>query len=225
MLVFYGPQPPATFATLRAGGVCPHCKKGTRFSVYSTIMPVHARAESVTTFIASYACEICFGPIPIQWRIVNWPDATNPIVAEPKMVLPEREPFEFEFVPPEVKRELEEALDCLSVNAFNGFAAVSRRAIQAICTNLGAEATSRVEKQVNEMLELTGNTEEWRTATKQLLLTGHDGAHPHLVPVDGERAATMLALLRDLTHQLYTRPGRVKAAAALRSAAAGKIPG
>ena len=37
--------------------------------------------------------------------------------------------------------------------------------------------------------------------------------------IDAERADILLSLLRDLTYQLYTRPGKVKEASALRQRA------
>jgi len=59
------------------------------------------------------------------------------------------------------------------------------------------------------------------------MLTGHDGAHPHLPEVGQERAAVLLSLLKDLVYELYTRPGKVKKAASLRqqSIASGQTSG
>ncbi len=119
----------------------------------------------------------------------------------------------------EIEKEIEEALGCLSVSAFNGFAAVCRRAIQAICTNLGADATTKVKGQVEEMIHLTGLGKEWKELALQIMLSGHDGSHPHLPEMNAERAGVLLSLLRDLTYQLYTRPGKVKEASALRQRA------
>ena len=130
-----------------------------------------------------------------------------------------REPFDFAHVPPDVQREIKEALDCLSVDAFHGFATLCRRAAQAICTNLGAEATPIVKRQIEEMIDLTGLGDEWKGLAFEIMITGHDGAHPHLPDVDAGRAAVLLALLGDLPHQLYTRPGKIKEAEDLRQQA------
>ena len=69
------------------------------------------------------------------------------------------------------------------------------------------------------MAELSDLAEELRELAYQVMLGGHDGSHPHLPAVDETRAALLLELLRDLTHELYTRPGRIKHAANLRNAA------
>lgn len=177
------------------------------------------RADNVVRFVVNYTCEVCLEPVPIEWTVRNWEDPNNPELQSPKVVIPIREEFSFEFVPDAVKKEIEEALDCLSVAAFNGFAAVCRRATQAICTNLGAKARSKVENQIREMIELTRLGEDWKELAIQIMLSGHDGSHPHLPDVDEERAAILLSLLKDLTHQLYTRPGKIKEAAKLRKTA------
>ena len=210
MLVFYGPQPESgmTYGGLKPGGVCPHCKTGTRFTIGTVLNGGVPFDNKVTKFVISYICDVCLGPIPIEWRVDRWQDAANPIVSNPRMVIPVREPFEFAHVPASVRKEIDEALECLSVSAFNGFAAVCRRSVQAICTDLGAGASTKVEKQIKEMIGLTDLGDEWKGIALAIMLTGHDGAHPHLPDVDAERAAVLLSLLRDLTYQLYTRPAR-----------------
>jgi hypothetical protein len=152
---------------------------------------------------------------PILWSIVEIKGGEL-FVTYPRSVLPTREPFDFDDVPNEVKKEVEEALDCLSVSAFHGFAAVCRRALQAICTNLGAGASARVENQIDEMIALSGLDDEWKDLSKQIMLSGHDGAHPHLPAMDMERSRILVSMLQDLTYQIYTRPGKVKASAELR---------
>ncbi|MES1952584.1 hypothetical protein S4A8_17077 [Salinisphaera sp. S4-8] len=115
--------------------------------------------------------------------------------------------------------EIEEALDCLSVNAFNGFAALCRRVVQAICAELGAEGSNKVEKQIKQMFEITELDDQWEDLAKQIMLAGHDGAHPHLPEVNSNRAQVLLSLLRDLCYELFTRPGNIRASAALRAEA------
>jgi hypothetical protein len=138
-------------------------------------------------------------------------------VVSPELLLRSRAPFNFAFVPVEVRREIEEALDCLSVGALHGFAVNCRRTVQALCTNLGAVATSKVKNQIKEMCELQTLEPELEELAIQVMLSGHDGAHPHLPEVTAPRATILLALLQDLTEQLYSRPGRLRAAAELRT--------
>ena len=222
ILKFYGKPPPNWFSALRLGGHCPHCKERSRYSASTIPQSSVLEEDKVKTFVANYTCDSCLGSIPISWEIIGWTSGNNPQVRNPYVVLRVREPFDFEYVPDAVKKEIEEALDCLSVNAFNGFSAVCRRAIQAICTNLGAKGSTKVKKQIEEMADLMDLDQEWKDLTIQIMLSGHDGAHPHLPEVDNARATVMLSLLQDLTSQLYTRLGKVKESAKLRQEAINK---
>ncbi len=219
MLKFYGRQPPDSLFALQLGGYCPHCKTGTRFKRTTDPISELLKSDKIKEVVINYTCEICLGPIPVRWEIRKWPDINSPEVDSPRVALPMREEFNFEHVPESVKKEIEEALDCLSVNAYNGFAAVCRRAIQAICTDLGADATSRVKSQINEMASLTGLDDDLKQLAIQIMLSGHDGSHPDLPEVNAQRSTVLLSLLRDLTYQLYTRPGKIKDAAQLREEA------
>ena len=155
---------------------------------------------------------------------MGWSNESSPTLAYPKELIPAREPFDFNHVPDVVKREIDEALDCLSVNSYHGFAAMCRRAVQAIAGDLGAAQSSKVESQMMEGLKMAGldNEVDWTELVKAVVKAGHDGSHPNLPEVDGDRAGILLELMRDLTLELYTRPGRIKEAAALRKAAIAK---
>ena len=50
----------------------------------------------------------------------------------------------------------------------------------------------------------------------QIMLTGHDGAHPHLPELSAARAAVLLQLMKDVLYQLYVRPAKIREARELR---------
>lgn len=220
MLRYYGATPPDWFSKLYIGGKCPHCGVGSRFTLHSSPNYDLLNKEGMDEFVAGYSCDACLQPIPVIWRIVerNKGERTkgNFKADFPNVILPAREDYDFHHVPEEVVREINEALACLSVGAYNGFAALCRRSVQAICEDLGVKGSSKVQSQIKEMLEMIDLGSEWEQLANQIMLTGHDGAHPHLPEVNADRASILLSLLQDLTYQLYTRPGKVKEAALLR---------
>lgn len=221
MIQFYGTQPPDLLRDIEIGGLCPRCLSVSRFSVRSYPSGDKLQREGAKELVVGYSCDACMAGLPVVWRINGWGPNNIPIVIDPRLMIPVLEDFEFDHVPDTVAADIKEALSCLSVDAFNGFAAMCRRAVQSICSDLGATGSSKVQKQVNEMLEMTGLDDEWGDLATQVMLTGHDGAHPHLPQVGPDRAAVLLSLIRDLTYQLYTRPGKVKEAALLRREAIG----
>lgn len=218
MFEFYGRKPPAELTQIEVGGHCPHCKRGVKFiRVTEPLIAVLAH-DGVLDVIIDYACTLCRKSIPIRWH-VNGIDAREIVVSWARGVEPAKEPFNFDYVPDDVRKEIEEALDCLSVNAYNGFAAVCRRSIQAMCTNLGAGATTKVKQQIEDMVRITNLGKDWEEMAIQIMLSGHDGAHPHLPDMNAERARIMLSLLQDLMYQIYTRPGKIRESSTLREKA------
>jgi hypothetical protein len=85
-----------------------------------------------------------------------------------------------------------------------------------MCTNLGAETTTKVKAQIEEMATATGIDDETKDLAIQVMLSGHDGAHPHLPEINQERATVLLELLGDLSYQLFTRAGKIRKASELR---------
>lgn len=218
MLKIIGTQPPNSLSALQLGGVCPHCKIGTRFSLATQPNPILFR-DKATEVVVGYLCDSCIKGIPVRWKIQGFDNQTNPIVQSPELILPVREPFDFDHVPPKVKKEISEGLDCLSVGAYNGFAGLCRRTIQAICTIMGAESSTKVQAQIEEMANAAGLDDETERIAIEIMLAGHDGSHPHLPDVNSDRAAILLELVRDIVYQMFTRPGRIRQSAELRKAA------
>jgi hypothetical protein len=66
------------------------------------------------------------------------------------------------------------------------------------------------------MKEMADIDDETFKIVEQIILDGHDGAHPHLPDLSAERAEILLELMRDVMYQLYIRKGKVAKAAAMR---------
>lgn len=62
--------------------------------------------------------------------------------------------------------------------------------------------------------------DETFTLLHQIMLTGHDGAHPHLPSLSPARAAVLLHLMRDVLYQLFVRPAKIRESSELRKHAA-----
>lgn len=211
MLQFYGNQPPAPLNTLRVGGTCPHCGQRSSYTRILELIENVARAARLREIMVVYHCDACQRPIPVAYDVVDW-DPTR--VDRPRMVLPVKEPYDFEHVPESVKRAVQEALDCLAAGAYHGFGAMARRSVRAVVDDLAAQGTgdgeARVAHQLDEILALSGLDDAWKAKASQALRPGPTAEEPDL---DARDARVLLSLLRDLTYQLYTRPGRVRWAA------------
>lgn len=220
MIRVYGAQNGA-LPSLAIGGRCPHCLENSRYVLTSAAIAAPLKQHEARELYASYICSGCSRAIPVYWVITGW-HGDYPNVIVPEEVLRVVAEYDFGHVPERVKIAIKEALDCLSVNAFNGFAAVVRRAIQAMCEDLGAQGSNKIQHQINDVHAQGMIDDNQKNLAEQIMLTGHDGAHPHLPNVDSGRAQLLLELLRDITTQIYTRPGRIKQNAEMRKQASNK---
>lgn len=207
MLQFYGSQPPAALNSLRVGGTCPRCGQRSSFTRMQDLVENLARTAKLREIMVVYHCDACLAPIPVRYDVIDW----DPVrVDRPRMALPVVEAYDFEHVPEPVASAVREALDCLSVQAHHGFGAMAGRAVRAIVEDLAPEGAARVDRQLEEILALTGLDDQRRAWARQALRPAPGAADPD---VDARGARLLLSLLRDLTYQLYTRPGRVRWAA------------
>jgi len=197
--------------------LCPYCHTKSKLTLVSKPDPGIVGPFKLSEVVAGYVCESCLRGIPIGWAVLGISNEVQ--VDNPRILLRSFIPFDFSHVPEPVCKDVQEALDCLSVNAHNGFAAMCRRTVQTICENMGTEGSTRVQSQIEELKDIAGLSEEDYETIKQIMLTGHDGAHPHLPPINQDRAGLLFQLLSDTVYQLYTRPGKIKSAAAKRAEA------
>ncbi len=197
--------------------VCPHC------GVLSNLTPISfPRYELVHRFALSelgicYRCGACNRSIFIRYQI----DRSNPIQIPSHYSQVERpkEEFEMRYLPSEVQSDFGEALICYSQNCWNAFGAMCRRTVQSAGAELGAEGTSKVQNQILDLKAMGLVTDQVFQQLQQILLGGHDGAHPHLPKIDESRAAVLLQLMKDVLYQLFVRPAKIREAAELRAKA------
>ncbi len=91
-----------------------------------------------------------------------------------------------------------------------------RRTIQTVAIELGTIGKDKVQNQIEDMKEIAGIDQESYDILKQIIVDGHDGAHPHLPTLSPERSDILLALMKDIMYQLFVRKGKLNKAAELR---------
>jgi Domain of unknown function (DUF4145) len=199
---------------------CPHC--GVRSNISAVSFP---RFEYIRRFQLSkvgivYRCDACNEPIFLRFMITfNQVNGRYYIQEGYEEVERPQETFEFKYLSGDVRDDFAEALGCYSNQLLNAFAAICRRTIQSACTQLGAGGTDKVMNQLKDLKELTQIDDDTFAALKQIIIDGHDGAHPHLPKLGTARAAVLLELMKDVLYQLFVRPTKLKEATALRAAA------
>lgn len=197
---------------------CPHCNVITGLSVVSPpsySLLLRFRPEKVGI---GYRCNSCEEPVFLKFKIKSINSAAGVIELWDTYQIVEfpKEDFEFKYIPEPVRKDFKEALDCYSIGAYNGFAAMCRRTIQSSATIIGAKGKDKVLKQLIDLKEMAEIEDEDFEMIKQIILDGHDGAHPHLPSITIERASILLDLIKDVMYQLFVRKGKLAEAGKLR---------
>jgi hypothetical protein len=126
------------------------------------------------------------------------------------------ETFDFQYLSGEVLEDFQEALNCYSNNCFNAFASMCRRTIQSLATQLGSEGKDKVTNQLENLKNILEIDSETFTILEQIIIAGHDGAHPHLPKLSPQRATLLLELMKDVLYQLYIRKVKIEESIKLR---------
>jgi hypothetical protein len=190
---------------------CPHCNIAKPLLHWTGAMRETTRhAGDFNRVWKSYFCNTCGGVILAASRS----DKGEIIEMYPSG---SQETFDYDYLPKEVADDFREALSCYSSSCFNAFAAMCRRTVQSMSANLGAHGKDKVLQQLKDLKDMAHVDNETFEQLKQIVVAGHDGAHPHLPKLNPDRAGILLELMKDVLYQLYVRKEKIKKAMELRS--------
>ena len=200
---------------------CPHC------SAYSGITAISIpRFEFLVRFKPEkvgivYRCDSCNHPIFLEFRVNRYDTLPHKIILSEnfKEIEKSTETFDFSYLEEKVADDFREALTCYTNLCLNAFAAMCRRTVQSVCSDLGADGKDKVLNQLKDLKEMAEIDNETFTVLKQIIIDGHDGAHPHLPILSKDRASILLELIKDVLYQLYVRKGKLQKAMQLRKEA------
>ena len=219
MIVTYENNPQSVFDQHYALR-CPHCNVQSNVSAvsiprYEYVFRFRPRRVGIV-----YRCDSCNEPVFLRFG-VHYDFGNRRFHIDPgyEEIESAEETFEFEYLSENVAKDFREALICYSNRAHNGFAAMCRRTLQSAFTDLGAEGKAKVLAQLKDLKEMAQVDDDTFEILKQLIVDGHDGAHPHLPRLNPERAVVLLELMKDVLYQLYVRKGKLREAMTLRQKA------
>lgn len=161
-----------------------------------------------------YRCDACNGPVFLQFQVSEYDTGNHRIwlVPEYKEVERPQETFEFQYLPDAVAADFREALTCYSSGCLNAFAAMCRRCVQSTSEDLGAKGKDKVLNQLRDLKDMAAVDDETFDILKQVIIAGHDGAHPYLPTLSEKRAGILLELMKDVLYQLYVRAAKIREA-------------
>ena len=198
---------------------CPHCQRDTNLTAISIPKYEYLARFRPAHIGIVYKCDACQEPIFAKFIISKYDIGNHKILIEDNSFQVTEvaiEPFEYEYLPDQVKTDFIEAANCYAIGCYNAFAAMCRRTIQSLAMDLGAIGKDKVKLQLTELKDALAIDEESYTMLVQIIVDGHDGAHPHLPPLSRERAVILIELMKDVLYQIYVRKAKLQEAARLR---------
>ena len=189
---------------------CPHC------GVDNPLLPIvinkfstERHSGGYKRYWATFRCATCGGVVLA---------GSNKEEGDIKEMYPSgiKETFDCSYLPQDVEDDFTEALTCYSNSCLNAFGSMCRRCVQSVSTNLGAKGSDRVLNQLKELKDMAQIDDETFNVLKQIIIAGHDGAHPHLPTLSSERAKMLLELMKDVLYQIYIRKAKIQEVIKLR---------
>jgi len=113
-------------------------------------------------------------------------------------------------IPEHIRKDIDEAKLCFSVNAYRACAVMARRAIQNACIDKGADKNKKLIKQIEELANkgvITNDIKEWADIVRWV---GNNAAHPDKNEVTKEDAEDILELAEQFMHVIYVAPAIAK---------------
>lgn len=200
---------------------CPHCS--TQTALIPVAIPrfqlMHRFKLQETGLV--YRCSSCNRAVFLRYKITGLDDPVR-LADEFEQITTALEPFDMQYLAGAVLDDFREALTCYANSCWNAFAAMCRRCIQSISETLGAVGTTKVQAQLEELKNMGVTDDETFNQLRAIMLSGHDGAHPHLPALSPARAAVLLQLMKDVLYQLFVRPAKIREAGELRKEAIAK---
>ncbi len=195
---------------------CPHCQVVAHVTVSAV-----PRFEELQTYRPPqvgvvYRCDACHAPIFLRFSVRMY--AASRIELSPQFTEIERarEKFSFTYLPEDVELLFKETLTCFSSGAFNAFASMCRRTLQAVFADLGEAGKLRLFDELNEVRDLAALSTDSFVKLKSLLFGSATDPRPNIPLLDGHEAGIALEVMKDLLYEAYVRKGKLQQAMLVR---------
>ena len=193
---------------------CPNCNVPSNLSAISFPRYEYLIRFKLKNVGIVYRCDSCNEPVFLKFSIDKYDTGNGRIFIAEKYIEIEKakEHFELNYLPESVREDFNEALISFSNSCYNAFASMCRRSIQSAFQELGAKGKDKVMQQLDDVKETTSMEDDTYEIIKQIIISGHDGTHPHLPKLSSERASILLGLMKDVLYQLFVRKAKIQEA-------------
>jgi hypothetical protein len=195
---------------------CPHCQTVAHLTVCAVPRFEDLQLYRPRQVGLVYLCDACHMPIFLRFTVRVYGASRIELSPQFTEIERAREKFSFTYIPEDVELLFREALTCYSQGAFNAFASMCRRAMQAMFADLGEAGKLRMFDELNAVRELANLEPEIFNKVKGVLFGGELDARAAPPLIDGYEAGIMLEAVKDLLYEAYVRKGKLQQAIMVR---------
>lgn len=195
---------------------CPHCQTVAHLTACAVPRFEDLQLYRPRQVGLVYLCDACHMPIFLRFTVRVYGASRIELSPQFTEVERAREKFSFTYIPEDVELLFREALTSYSHGAFNAFASMCRRAMQAMFTDLGEAGKLRMFDELNAVRELANLEPDIFNKVKNVLFGAELDARSALPLVDGYEAGIMLEAVKDLLYEAYVRKGKLQQAIMVR---------
>ena len=195
---------------------CPHCLVLSHLTPQAIPRFSDLSASRPKQLGIVYRCDACNAPVFLRFNVRSYAPARIELSPQFTEIERPKEKFSFTYLPEDVETLFREALLCYSHGAFNGFATLCRRTMQAVFAHGGEAGRLRVYDELNEVRDMA-QVDAASFALIKRVIFGTDADPAPTVPLlDDDQAGLLLEVIKDLLYQSYVRKGRLQQAMVVR---------
>jgi hypothetical protein len=149
---------------------CPHCSNQSNISAISIPRYEYLERFRPKNVGVTYRCDSCNEPIFLRFAVRSLDFGNHRVLLHEQYEEVERpaETFDYSYLPDSVKGDFRETLTCYSQACFNAFAAMCRRTVQSVASDLGAKGKDRVLAQLQDLKAMAEIDDETFDLLKQV---------------------------------------------------------
>ncbi len=196
---------------LSAGGMeCPHCRSYAQLTPAG--MPDFAVLSAARPDVAGMVmlCNACRSPVFLRYRIKEISARRIDFYATPQEVEKPEERYSYNYLSDPVAASFREALGCYRNGLSRAFTAMCRLTAQTVFEELGESGKLKIFDEIDEIARIAELDETLVQKVRNIIFDTSAESLELTAELDRSTAAVLLEIMKDLLHQTYVRPGRLK---------------
>jgi integrase len=189
---------------------CPHCRSSAQLTPAG--IPDFAALSAARPDVAGMVmlCNACRSPVFWRYRIKEISARRIDFYATPQEVEKPEERYSYNYLSDPVAASFREALGCYRNGLARAFTAMCRLTAQTVFEELGESGKLKIFDEIDEIARIADLDEALVQKVRNIIFGTSAESLELTAELDRSTAAVLLEIMKDLLHQTYVRPGRLK---------------